>query len=159
MHSKFILAISIVLIVDSTSAAIHSLLEGGRTHSTLSEEKILVIDDKALAAYVEKNIQQIEKVAASSGLVKNKLDFIQDRVQRISDYRTRNWSKSAFVEQQLDLAIKPFESFPKSSEFQSNRCKQYLNNIIVDWEPGSSETGPKQAGVARAFKILSDICR
>lgn len=160
MHSKFILAVSVVLQLSWSLASVHSVYEGGRSLSVVEvDEVVKPINDEALIKYVEQNIQQIESTIPRLSSVRQKLDFISERVKLISKYREKNWSKSAFVEQQLDLAIKPFESFPVSNEFKPNRCGQYLNTLLVDWEPRAPEGRPSQPGVARAHKILSDICR
>ncbi len=159
MHSKFIFAISIIFPFLMSEAAVNSFYEGGRSNSYEVADRPRVVKDEDLKKYIDLNIQQIEKTLTRLPTAKSKLDFIQDRVQRVSEYRSLHWSKSAYVEQQLDLAIKPFESFPKANEFKSDRCTQYLNAILVDWEPGAANGRPSQAGVARAYKILSDICQ
>lgn len=160
MHSKFILTISIVFYFSWSWAGVHSVYEGGRSsHIEESETVAKPVDDKALKNYIAQNIQQIEENVPKLKSATQKLDFIAKRVQLISDYRKKNWSKSALVEQQIDLEIKPFESYPPSKEFKADRCGQYLNTILVDWEPGAVSGRPSQAGVARAYKILSDICR
>ncbi|MFN9068322.1 MAG: hypothetical protein ACK5V3_13900, partial [Bdellovibrionales bacterium] len=63
-----------------------------------------------------------------------------------------------FVEQQLDLNIKPYESFPDPQIFKRERCSQYRARISVDWEPLSSDYRSVQTGVARALRILKEIC-
>jgi len=161
MHSKFILAVSIVVLQFSWSQArVHSVYEGGRSLGVVETQQVAKpVNDDALKKYIAQNIKQIEETLPRLSTAHQKLDFISKRVKLISEYREKNWSKSAFVEQQLDLEIKPFESFPLSNEFRTNRCGQYLNTLLVDWEPSAPAGRPSQAGVARAHKILSDICR
>lgn len=158
MHSKFILTVSIVLQISWSYAGVHSVYDGGRSGRDEVIEFAKPVNDELLKKYIEENIQQIERALPQLKSARSKLEFISERVKMISEYRQKNWSKSAFVEQQLDLSIKPFESFPVANEFKSSRCAQYLNTLLVDWEPRAPGGLPSQVGVARAHKILSDIC-
>ncbi|MFN8847820.1 MAG: hypothetical protein ACK5W9_13290 [Bdellovibrionales bacterium] len=159
MYSRFILAIQIVFIFSQASSREIHLMEGGRSESAqVLSSQFRVVDDLELQNYVYQTVDQLEKIAKSKIPATQKLSEIKFRVNQVSDFRTKNWSKSAFVEQQLDLNIKPYESFPDPQIFKRERCSQYRARISVDWEPLSSDYRSVQTGVARALRILKEIC-
>ena len=117
-----------------------------------------VVGDQPLQEYIRQNISQIENFVNLQKSVQEKLAFVHDRVSRVAQFRRQHWSKSAFVEYDLDMKIKPFESFPKPQSFKKDRCADYQSRLINDWEPQASEFEPSQRGVSKALKILNKIC-
>ncbi len=159
MHSRFILTVQIILIFSQAFGREMFWMEGGRSDSTSGPSaQFRVVDDVTLKKYVHETVAQLEQIAKSNISATQKLSKIKSRVGQVADFRSKNWSKSAFVEQQLDLEIKPYESFPDPQIFKHNRCSQYRARISVDWEPLSSDYRSVQSGVARALRILKEIC-
>jgi hypothetical protein len=159
MHSRFILAIQVVFFLSQAFGREIFWMEGGRSESTATPKAAFqIVDDKNLQNYVSKTVQQLEHIAKAKISPSQKLSEIKSRVGQVSEFRSQNWSKSAFVEQQLDLEIKPFESFPDPQNFKRERCSQYRARVSVDWEPLSSDYRSVQPGVARALRILKEIC-
>lgn len=168
MYSKIIFAVLILIQVQVWAGTLHQTMEGGRSGiDDLSEvvqtevvesKSFKLVSDVALQKFVNDNIQQLESLLASLQSPQKKLSLIHDRISRISAYRSTHWSKSAYVEQQMDSQIKPFESFPQAEQFNKNRCEQYKNTVLVEWEPTAADRRVTQSGVARALKILKEIC-
>lgn len=161
MYARFVLAIQVILMCLSLNARgveIHTL-EGGRPESNFLESGTYrLVDEQRLKAYIFENVRQIESIVKTAQSSQKKLEMISERVQKVALFRSQNWSKSAFVEQQMDLEIKPYESFPRAQEYRRERCSQYKNRISVDWEPQAAEMGAVQKGVARALRVLREIC-
>lgn len=159
MYTRLIFAVQIVIFFFATqsTAAVFYALEGGRSENVLVTT-FRVIPDEQLSDYVKKNVQQIEVAMTKFSNPTDRLRFIHDRVSRVAQFRSKNWSQSAFLEQQLDLEIKPFESFPQPQEFKKDRCSQYKSQISVEWEPLSADYRAVQSGVARALRVLKEIC-
>ena len=170
MYSKQVLAASLIILTfQTTLAGFHAVRFDGFKAAGAGETVVTaplkprsfdVVDDKSLRQYIVENVANIKKVSTSSSFsVQQKLDYIQSIVETVSKYRSTHWSRSAYVEHELDLMIKPFESFPVGREFQVQRCDQYQNRLILEWEPGAQDAGPSQRGVAEALQILKQICK
>jgi len=170
MYTKQILAASLIILsVQASRAGFHAVrLDGFKSAGAgdslasvpVKPRSFDVVDDKSLRQYIVENVANIKKVSTSSDFsVQQKLDYIQSTVETVSKYRSTHWSRSAYVEHELDLMIKPFESFPAGGEFQAKRCDQYQNRLLLDWEPGAEDAGPSQSGVADALQTLKQICK
>lgn len=119
-----------------------------------------LVSEQALREYVKKNVSNIEKVSASSQYsAQQKLEYIKSAVQAVAQYRANNWSKSSYVEHEMDMTIKPFESFPEAKDFKADRCNQYQHHLIIEWEPDAQNLRPVQSGVSEALTVLRRICR
>jgi hypothetical protein len=150
------------------AGSFHQTREGGRSGAEemlevvqalpVQSKSFKLVSDVALQKYVDENIKQLETLLPTLQSPEKKLSLIHDRINRISAYRSTHWSKSAFVELQMDSQIKPFESFPQAEQFNKNRCEQYKNTVLVEWEPTAADRKATQPGVARALRILKDIC-
>ncbi len=168
MYSKIIFAVLILVQTQAWAGSLHQTREGGRSGAEealevvqaqpVQSKSFKLVSDVALQKYVDENIQQLESLLPTLPSPEKKLSLIHDRINRISAYRSTHWSKSAFVELQVDSQIKPFESFPQAEQFNKNRCEQYKNTVLVEWEPTAADRRATQSGVARALKILKDIC-
>lgn len=163
MYSKIIFAVLISIQFQVWAGPLHQKLDGGRSGAdefseVVKSKSFKLVSDVALQKYVDDNIQQLESLLPTLQTPQKKLSLIHDRIGRISAYRSTHWSKSAFVELQMDSQIKPFESFPLAEKFSKNRCEQYKNTILIEWEPTAADRRVTQPGVARALKMLKDIC-
>lgn len=170
MYARQILAASLIILnVQAAIASFHTARFDGFRSAGAGDSTVTipakprsfdVVDDKSLRQYIVENVDNIKKVSTSSSFsVQQKLDYIQSTVETVSKYRSTHWSRSAYVEHELDLMIKPYESFPAGREFQAGRCDQYQNRLILDWEPGAQDLSPSQRGVAEALSILKQICK
>ncbi len=122
--------------------------------------KFKVVDKKILEDFVNRSVKQIKQVASSAQYTpQQKLDYIKKTVQTVADYRAHNWSRSSYAEHQMDLTIKPFESFPTANGFNGRNCEIYQHKVILDWEPGAQDMRPGHRGVAEALAVLKRICR
>jgi|GEM_PF-3053496 len=168
MYSKIFFAVLALLTAQTWAVTIHQKFEGGRSGAdeaaevlqteAVQSKSFKLVSEVALRKYVEDNIQQLESLLPTLKTPQMKLSLIHDRIGRISTYRSTHWSKSAFVEQQMDSQIKPFEAFPLAQQFNKNRCEQYKNAVIIEWEPSAADRRALQPGVARALKMLKQIC-
>jgi len=173
MYAARFLAAQIILGLSlSAQAGFHSLRmdfrgasagEGQLSASAQPEKAIKksfgLVSEKALTEYVKKNVSNIQKVSASPRYTaQQKLAFIKTTVEAVAQYRANNWSKSTYAEHELDMAIKPFESFPEAKDFKANRCNQYQHHLILEWEPGAQDLKPGHRGVSEALTVLRRIC-
>lgn len=119
-----------------------------------------LVSEKALRDYVQKNVSNIQRVSASPQYsAQQKLEYIKATVEAVAQYRAKNWSKSSYAEHEMDMTIKPFESFPDAKDFKANRCNQYQHHLILEWEPGAQDLRPGHRGVSEALNVLRRICR
>ena len=168
MYSKIIFAVLVSIQFQVWATPLHQKLDGGRSGTeefsevvqteVIKSKSFKLVSDVALQKYVADNIQQLESLLPTLQTPQMKLSLIHDRISRISNYRSTHWSKSAFVELQMDSQVKPFESFPRAEQFSKNRCEQYKNTVLIEWEPAAADRRVTQPGVARALKMLKDIC-
>lgn len=178
MHSaRFFTAQVILFFSIASQAAFHTVrMEGhgsGRDNIALALEpsavapvtKLVVksfklVNEREIRQYVSQNVANIKRVSQSPKFsTQQKLDYIKSTVAAVADYRAKNWSKSAYAELEMDLSIKPFESFPEAKGFQPKQCNQYQHHLILEWEPGAQDLRPTQRGVLEALKVLKQICR
>ena len=168
MYSKIIFAVLILIQTQAWAGSFHHTREGGRSGADelpeivraepVQAKSFKLVSEVALQKYVDENIQQIESLLPTLQSPEKKLSLIHDRIGRISAYRSTHWSKSAFVELQMDSQIKPFESFPQAQQFNKNRCEQYKNTVLIEWEPASADRRVTQPGLghlaANIFEYL-----
>lgn len=172
MYTARFLAAQVILGLSlSAQAGLHSLrmdfrgVSAGEGQSSAvatapsTKKSFGVVSEKALQEYVKKNVANIQKVSASPRYTaQQKLNYIKSAVGTVAQYRANNWSKSSFVEHELDLTIKPFESFPDAKDFKANRCNQYQHHLILEWEPGAQDLRPGHRGISEALTVLRRIC-
>lgn len=175
MYAAIILAAQIVFLSSPSAHArlssMRMLIQGAsvttvtatvevETTRVSSRHSFGVVEEKALRQYVQKSIHNIRKVTSSNQYTRQqKLEYVKKVVETVANYRARNWTKSSYLEHELDLMIKPFESFPDSSRFQSRSCNKYEHHLILEWEPGAQSLRPSQKGVAEALSVLRHICK
>jgi hypothetical protein len=168
MYAKIILAAQIVLLALAAEARLLSVrMEWNDSTSSPTTEisasnphRPGVVDAKALRQYVVRNVAQIKKVAATTHLTATqKLEYIKKIAEAVAAYRSVNWSRSAYTEYDLDLMIKPYESFPEPRRFLAQNCYRYQNRIITDWDPLAQDQRPSERGVSEALGVLKTICQ
>ena len=172
MYTKVIFAAQIIFIsLISEARLVQTRLEwnDGTTSAHLESTEPAVkgarlqygiVDEQKLRNYVAQSVSQIKKIAkAPQYSAGQKLEYIKKTAEAVATYRSKNWTRSAFTEHDMDLLIKPYESFPERERFAAKKCSQYMNRIAVEWDPLASDQGPSEKGVSDALAVLQTICQ